>query len=457
MTRKNLHIVNAVAKTYLPNGKAILLQVNEAAYLGTGDSLLSKIQVGSYGIHVDDDPYFGSGYIVTNDDVNIKLPLTMESGLVFLTIETPTENDLENLFVLTLTGDGPWDPTELSIPCGFAQAIKGTISETNDEMIETLALRLGTTNTDIVKKTLRSTTWMGRLDTRVPMRRHIKAQLPHMGLVRLQEPVSMDTVYPSKTETIGDYAGNTCAQVFVGLDSNYIFAVLMKAERDGPGAFQDFIRYVGCPSRLHNDRSKMQLNDKIKKICRDAYVPQSTTESYHAWQNPAERRIQEIKKVAQYFIDSSSAPEQSWGHSLLHAVWCLNRIAIQSLGYITPYEYLVGDTPDILALQFSFWEPLFYLDPLSHFPQPSERAGRFLGIAEYVGDAMTYWVLNEQKQVIARSCVRPINDSVRLNERAKKNIPLGILKTGDDCHWSKTTDNNMIEQLSDNVSSDAEY
>ncbi|MGH7955329.1 MAG: zinc finger CCHC domain-containing protein, partial [Gloeomargaritales cyanobacterium] len=47
LERRDLPIVNALAKTYLPNGKPILLHVNEAAYLGQGDSLLSKIQVGS--------------------------------------------------------------------------------------------------------------------------------------------------------------------------------------------------------------------------------------------------------------------------------------------------------------------------------------------------------------------------------------------------------------------------
>ncbi|MGH3053660.1 MAG: zinc finger CCHC domain-containing protein, partial [Gaiellaceae bacterium] len=182
LERKNLPIVNAVTKTYSPEGKALLLQVNEAAYLGTGDSLLSKIQVGSYGIQVDDDPYFGSGYIISNDN-GIDLPLTIESGLIFLPIERPTEDDLEKLSVFTLTSDLPWDPTNLSIPCGFAQAIKGKIQNNDDELIMQLAPRLGMTNLDIVKKTLQCTTWMGRLDPRVPLRRHIKARLPHMGLV----------------------------------------------------------------------------------------------------------------------------------------------------------------------------------------------------------------------------------------------------------------------------------
>ncbi|MGH3055170.1 MAG: hypothetical protein ACRDL7_09360, partial [Gaiellaceae bacterium] len=364
---------------------------------------------------------------------------------------------LENLSVLVLTSDLPWDPSNLAIPTGFAQAIRGKTKNNADDLIKIIAPRLGMTNLDIVKKTLDCTTWMGKLDPRVPLRRHIKARLPHMGLVRLQEPVSMDTVFPSKTEILKDYNGNTCAQVFVGLESNYIFTVLMKAERDGPGALQDFIRYVGCPSRLHNDRAKMQLNEKIKQICRDAYIPQSTTEAYHPWQNPAERRVQEIKKVADYFLDMSSAPIKAWGHALLHAVWCLNRIAIDSLGYITPYEYLIGETPDLSILQFEFWEPLLYLDPLSRFPQPSEKGGRFLGIAEYVGDSMTYWILPENEQSIARSCVRAVDDNVRINRRAKDRIPNGILKTNDERRWTKSKNEEDDQSVNSKSDDDTEY
>ncbi|MGH7954783.1 MAG: hypothetical protein ACREOZ_02360 [Gloeomargaritales cyanobacterium] len=136
-------------------------------------------------------------------------------------------------------------------------------------------------------------------------------------------------------------------------------------------------------------------------------------------------------------MDTSSAPIQAWGHALLHATWCLNRVATKSLGYITPYEYARGETPDLSILQFKFWEQLFYLDPLSRFPQPSERPGRFLGIADYVGDAMTYWILNEKEQVIARSCVRKVDDDKRVNIRAQEHMPQGILKDNKDRRWTK--------------------
>ncbi|MGH7955327.1 MAG: hypothetical protein ACREOZ_05135, partial [Gloeomargaritales cyanobacterium] len=50
---------------------------------------------------------------------------------------------------------------------------------------------------------------------------------------------------------------------------------------------------------------------------------------------------------------------------------------------------------------------------------------------------LTYWILSENEQIIARSCVRPIDDDVRENQRAKKKIP-GIPKANEDRNWTKT-------------------
>ncbi|MGH3054943.1 MAG: hypothetical protein ACRDL7_08210, partial [Gaiellaceae bacterium] len=282
LDKKDLPIVNAVTKTILPSGHAILLQVNEAAYMGIGDLLLSKIQVGSYGLQIDDDPHFGSGYLLSKEQIGVDIPLQLNNGMVFIEIYHPSECDLE-LPTLILTSDFPWNPNDIPIPHGFGSVVHGTPKIKSEEFIKELAPKLGTTNLDIVHRTIENTTWMGRLDPRLPLCRHIKPRIQHMGLVRLQEDVAMDTLYPARDskqdgtkDKVMDYYGNTCVQVFVGFHSQYVFAVLLKQEHDGPGALKDFIRYVGCPQRLHYDRSKMHLSKKVKNICRDAYIPQTT-------------------------------------------------------------------------------------------------------------------------------------------------------------------------------------
>ena len=106
-------------------------------------------------------------------------------------------------------------------------------------------------------------------------------------------------------------------------------------------------------------------------------------------------------------MKTNLAPPKAWVFACLHACWCIRRMQ-SSKPQCTPCKYSGGDTPDISALQFKFYEPLLYLNPESSFPNSSEACGRFLGIAENVGDCMTYWILTKKKTVIARSTVRPL-------------------------------------------------
>ena len=82
----------------------------------------------------------------------------------------------------------------------------------------------------------------------------------------------------------------------------------------------------------------------------------------------------------------------------------------------TPYRKRKGVTPDISAyLQFTFWERVLYLDHEQSFPDPKERSGYWVGVADNIGDALTYWILDDQSgQLLARSVVRPYNKNVRV-------------------------------------------
>ena len=72
-----------------------------------------------------------------------------------------------------------------------------------------------------------------------------------------------------------------------------------------------------------------------------------------------------------------------------------------------------GVTPDISAdLQFSFWQPILYLDNEHSWPSSKEHPRHWLGVCHNIGDALTYWVLDDQsKQVLARSVVRPFHSN----------------------------------------------
>ena len=56
------------------------------------------------------------------------------------------------------------------------------------------------------------------------------------------------------------------------------------------------------------------------------------------------------------------------------------------------------------------------------FPNSKEKAGRFVGIAENVGYAMTFWVWTEDtEQLIARSVIRSAEDPNSANKRVEFN------------------------------------
>ena len=87
---------------------------------------------------------------------------------------------------------------------------------------------------------------------------------------------------------------------------------------------------------------------------------------------------------------------------VLYICFLCNHLAHASLQHRTPLEYLTGITPDISPLlRFHWWERVYYKIDDSAFPLDStEASGRFVGIAEQVGHAMTYKILADHLQKV---------------------------------------------------------
>jgi hypothetical protein len=57
-------------------------------------------------------------------------------------------------------------------------------------------------------------------------------------------------------------------------------------------------------------------------------------------------------------------------------------------------------------------EPVLYLDPVSKFPETTERPAHFVGFADNVGDKLTFKILkNDLSTVLHRSVVRSAVDA----------------------------------------------
>jgi len=129
-------------------------------------------------------------------------------------------------------------------------------------------------------------------------RRHFKCRLPSLRSRRLTEGFSTDTFFASTRSA----RGNTCMQVFLGIQSGYTLAIPLKSKAYAYTALQDYIRAVGAPLFLISDSGKEENLGKSITICRTFGIPKRSSEPYYQHQNKVERRIQDIERRILYIM-----------------------------------------------------------------------------------------------------------------------------------------------------------
>ena len=162
------------------------------------------------------------------------------------------------------------------------------------------------------------------------------------------------------------------------------------------------------------------------------------SEPHQQNQNFAERRYQDVKRLAYKILDRTGAP-------MRYACFVYNHTAANSLDWKTPMSILTGAAPDIsVLLRFTFYEKVYY-------KTSPESLGYFVGISENVGHAMTYKILNpETNSIIFRSEVRsaysPNDPNWHLTPSdAEESTPPTIIKS--------RSDNFKIDSSSDSFKS----
>src|SRR4051812_27325025 len=142
------------------------------------------------------------------------------------------------------------------------------------------------------------------------------------------------------------------------------------------------------------------------------------TEPYHPQQKPVESSaIRYLKGQVMIVLDQTGAPDSLWYMAAQYIADIHNICSDSSLpNEMTPLQYLRGVTPDIsVHLQFTFYQPVLFLDHESEWPSSNERAGRWIGIAHGIGDSLTFWILDDQsKYILAQSVVRPYVQNLRV-------------------------------------------
>src|SRR5687768_16535353 len=109
----------------------------------------------------------------------------------------------------------------------------------------------------------------------------------------------------------------------------------------------------------------------------------------------------------------TGSPAYTWLLCLEYVCFILNRMALESLKWHTPFEPLTGSTPDIsIIYRFKFWDSIYFQsddsrDGLHFLSCPNECSGKFVGFLELVGHSMTYKILSDDTgRIIYRSQIK---------------------------------------------------
>ena len=312
----------------------------------------------------------------------------------------------------------------------------------------------------VIQKTFDCTTQYARIPMSTHLQRHFRSPFPALNVHRRNEPVATDTVY---ADTPDIEHGHVAAQFFVGTRSLVSDLYGVKSDGQFLQTLQDNVRKRGAPHQLVSDRAQAQTSKVVQDYLRWLYIDDWQSEPHRQNQNPAERRYQDIKRLANRIIDRTGAPPSLWLLALRYASFVYNHSAVESLGWRTPIETLTGTTPDIsVLLRFHFYEKVYYKTQEPSFPSDSpESLGHMVGIAEHVGHAMTYKVLDPAtNSVLYRSELRTAetthdpNKSLAASDGEESTPPTVIKSRSDKLDNVPTNDLSLIYDRDEKLKSD---
>ena len=279
----------------------------------------------------------------------------------------------------------------------------------------------------VVKHTFNATTQFARTNLGSLMKKHFKSPFPACNVARRNEPVATDTVYSDVPAIDG---GQTAAQLFVGRNTLVTDAYGMTSDKQFVNTLEDNIRKQGAMDKLISDSAQVEVGKRVKDILQALVIDDWQSEPHYQHQNFAEHCYSTIKPMVNKLLDRTGAPAYCWLLALLYVIFVLNHTAVQSLNWRTPIESLTGSTPDISSLVlFHFWEPVYYKVDDTSFPSKStEKLGRFVGIAEHVGHALTFKILTDDTlKIIHRSNIRsalnPTSENLRASMDHGEEVP----------------------------------
>jgi len=460
---KNIPIASVATAWDDPaNGSTVILVINEALYFGDRMpySLLCPNQLRHNGVTVNDTPKVfdsASSHSITLPG-KLNLPLRMRGVISYLPTRKPTKEELDKCEHFELTSAQSWHPhnftCEMTDEGSFARE-NARICREPLELTEGLGPRLiqalethvhemegGCHEADVIahshelymlksdakqsmitkeslaqrwfigleaaNRTLTASTQEGMRFVEGPIERRLRTSQAHMRFPSLVFTLYSDTLFSH----VRSVRGFTCAQIFTD-GHGFVRVYPMKGKSEAHHALMHFIHDVGVPRDLLTDQAPEEMRGEWGQIVKKYRIRQKTTEAHSPWQNRAEAEIRELKKTTRRVLRAQSAPAEFWCYAMEWAARIRSLTAHDSLllGTRTPEERITGRTPDISEFaHFSWFQWIWYRDTAMPFPQADVHLGRWIGVAQDVGQAMTYWILTRKGTVIARSSIAPLSD-----------------------------------------------
>ena len=251
------------------------------------------------------------------------------------------------------------------------------------------------------KLTLKSTTQRYLRSALLPLSRRYKAdRIFHHP--RLQGEWFTDTVFcPVKSKD-----GNTCGQIFAN-DSYFAAFYPMDSKSKAGDALRVFCKEFGVPDTLRHDGAKEMCNKgtefKAQVRRHDISVHVSEPELHN--QSPAEGVVREVRRKWYRVMFKKRVPTIFWDYGMKWVCETMQRTHLRAnrVDGGVPLQKVVGDTVDISNyLEFGFYDRVWYRDNAG---LGAQKLGRWLGVAENIGSIMTYYILQSNGEVVARSTV----------------------------------------------------
>ena len=468
----NLPLVNAVYAYDAQDGTVILLENNNAIYMGDQmeDSLLNPIQAEEIGVRVDTRPtrYYpddiGCQSMLFPDGTII--PIEYDGVLPYIPVRRPTKEEVHHCRRLTLSAREPWNPFELSgqfcrlntdldpvnmidlvdqlneydpiaselmsTQLSTILALQSIVEDIDDEGFR-LVSAMNTKFTQTISpeelskrlhigiktaaRTLKATTHQCIRSTGLLSKRFRtdKAHLRYNQLTKQYGTFYTDYL-KSNVKSLRGYIGGVIYTNKFGF-KKFFFTENEKGDETGRSV-RAFIEMVGLPYSIHSDNHSNFKEGLFKRLLRKFGIYQTFTEPHSPWQNRAEPAIGEVKSYARRLMQSTNTPIRLWCFCYEYSADVLSVLATgrYELKGRTSYEVVMNYTPDISEyVSFAWFQWCWYFDETTK----SKRLCRWLGPAHSIGQAFCSYILVDNGEYMARSSVISINDDDLLSDHMK--------------------------------------